>query len=127
MTNTTIATFGTCTVYQSGMFGYTRIECREATLMHGPYAQHADVPKLRFVRKGCRRPEGIVLDSSRVVILEGHGHPELTIRHQVAAAGYQETRHYSYSPEWDREFNAALSVYVGETKARLLVDTKRMP
>jgi hypothetical protein len=124
--NTTIASFGKCTVYRSGMFGYSRTELREATLLHGPYAQYDDVAKLRFIRKGCRNPEGYIIDSGRAVILEGHGHPELTIRRRVAPAGYQETRHYGYSPEWDREFDAALAVHINEAGAKVLADTARM-
>jgi hypothetical protein len=127
MTDTTIAKFSKCTLYRSSAFGYTRIECREATLMHGPFAQHADVSKIRFIRKGCRSPECFIVDSGHAVILEGHGHPELTTVWHTTLSGHHETRHCLYSPEWDREFDAALAVYVSETGAKVLADTARMP
>src|SRR2546429_116533 len=95
------------TIYFGDLWGYHRVETREATWEVIPYAQYRSAIRIDFIRRGKRKRETCILTSRpRAVILAGLGHPDppsmYGLPKQLSEGTVTlTTRRLSCDPEWD--------------------------
>lgn len=120
------------TIYRKSEFGlgYTKVECRKFGFEHRKYAQYDGAIHVAFVPKGKRRVRGFVETSyPSCVVLDGHGHPDpdspwTAWGSSETGCEVRQSRHMSFDPAWDKEFNAKMAEYLAESGATVVLDTR---
>lgn len=112
--NTAKQTFGKCTVYVLGAFGYSRREVKEASVEVKPYAQYTEAVHLTFKEPRQKLTRGLTQGyKPNVVILEGWGHPKPESA-LTPTEGGSITRHASFDPAYEAEFADLLTKHLFE-------------
>ena len=94
------------TLFLPGGFGYSATKARAVKVELGPYAQHQAAVFVTWTEKGKRKEHGRVFTGRvRGIIARGHDHPNQADAMKDLGGGCGMTRHASFSPEWDREFD----------------------
>ena len=111
-------------------FGFRKILCRWIEWEERPYAQYAHAIHVRFVPKGGRSVRGFVKHGidRPFVILAGWNVPDLTasdweLVREDESVRVQQVRHTSFSPAWEREFDAGLERYLARG-GRVVLDAR---
>jgi hypothetical protein len=103
---------GPATLFLRGGFGYRAVLVREFKVEIGPYAQHKAAVFVHYLEKGKRKWAGFVNQSPRGLIMSGHGYPNQADCMKAMGNGSSMTRHASFAPEWDVEFDAWAAVHL---------------
>lgn len=112
---------GKATLYFRGEFfgNINKVEVREVETFRAAYAQYPAAPHAVFVPKGKRTKRGVVQGyKPSLVILEGWGHVDPATflgepeEDKVVGLTVTKSRYSACAPEWETEFNAALSAYL---------------
>jgi len=116
--------FTGCVLYIGGSFGYRRVECRSITIKPGRYAQHDRALHVEYLEKGKRKSRAFTCyafgqqaetdapgsrTNTPFVVLAPGARVEQPATFDQVGDDSAITRHLSCSPEWDREFHAALT------------------
>lgn len=98
-----IETFQNVTIYISGMFGISRIDCKTLSVESGvKYAQYNNAYRVRFLEKGKRKERGMILDYKPFLVVLDTKHavnPDNTTEHADGNSGL-----LSYDPRFEPDF-----------------------
>jgi hypothetical protein len=112
------------TIYILGAFGYQRIEASSVSVEVKPFAQYRTCPSVRFIERGKRKAKGYNLPESSLLVLAGWNHPEPPDRF-IPTEGGQISKYESYSPEYARDFNAAIDAYIAAKRPTVAADFRK--
>ena len=127
--------FGKATIYKAGgLFGVTKAEVREGSVLLVPYAQYPEAASVRFKKPRAKLLRGFTVtpnhDGSGIplLVLEGWGHPDPdSIFSEVKRSGtsglaYRESRYTLADPRYESEFNEKMDAYLADKAASVLYD-----
>lgn len=119
------------TIYKSGSFGISKIEANLVEIGKRDYAQYKDCVYIKYVRKGKRNPEGIILTyAPYMVVIEGHGHispadpfgPVKVNQYESGSVEVKQTRFSCFDERYKSEFDQVISEYIQDKK--VLIDVR---
>lgn len=142
MTITNQLTIERGTLYFRTECGYRRTEARaiEAQIFVYEFLSVRAI-SVAFTEKGCRKRSALWINHSRLVILDGWGHPELKRTPAQPASRLTPTKSRSgrrratdprppsaiRTEQWDQEFDTLLTNHLAATGAKVLADFRHLP
>jgi hypothetical protein len=127
-TRTVLLTYGKSTLFVKSEFGFgfNKVEVKSVRIEVGTFAQYNKAYHVYFVPKGARKERHVVIYGYSDIVgylFAGHGMPNLNDWMKPDEHGNRVSRHYGFSPEWDKE----MKEYASNFYASCLFDASKNP